>query len=289
VRNKRHAFTLIELLVVLAIILVLAGMLFPVFRGARESAHRTTCLMNMRQTQQAFSIYFSDYDDRFVPVNHRPFGDQNSRNDRTWVQLTLPYIKSFAVFRCPSDYGTRTSADATFDQDLVPGDTYAQYYTASLHVNLGYNYVYMSPVLHGFQGWRIDTKMVSSVSDPSQTMMLVDSLWKRTEDGIPYGGGSWLVTPPCRYVQENGRSRDTFLTMGDADQIFTVTNGWTPDPKSTYIYGGAWPWHAGRMNVIRVDGSARTVAPGQLTEGCDVRANWSGYIRSRETYLWDVD
>ena len=39
----KRGFTLIELLVVMAIIAVLAAILFPVFNSARENARRTTC------------------------------------------------------------------------------------------------------------------------------------------------------------------------------------------------------------------------------------------------------
>jgi prepilin-type N-terminal cleavage/methylation domain-containing protein len=292
VRLTTRAFTLIELLVVLAILVVLAGMLFPVFRGARDAANKTTCLMNMRQTQQAFSLYFTDYDDRFVPVNHQPAGEPNSRNDRTWVQLTLPYIRSFSVFKCPGDYSVRPSPETTFDQDLVPGDTYTQYYTASLHVDLGYNFLYLSPIVADQTGNHAETRMVTSVGDPTKTIMLVDSVWSRNSEGMPTGGGSWLVTPPCRYVLgSGGRRLDTFLP-GDSNHSIVITGnirGWDPNPKSPLLYGNAWPWHSGRMNVIRVDGSARSVAPGQLSSGCDLRSNWGGYIKDRDSYIWDSE
>ena len=44
----RKGFTLIELLVVIAIIGILAAMLFPVFARARESAHKVSCLSNLK-------------------------------------------------------------------------------------------------------------------------------------------------------------------------------------------------------------------------------------------------
>lgn len=58
-------FTLIELLVVIGIIALLAAILFPVFAQVRSSAHRTTCLSNMRQIGMAFQMYLQDTDDTF--------------------------------------------------------------------------------------------------------------------------------------------------------------------------------------------------------------------------------
>ena len=137
--NKKLAFTLPELLVVVAIITVLAGMLFPVFSYAKSTAYKANCLSNFKQIQLATVLYVTDWDDRMMPVNHQPSAPANSQNDRTWVQLTLPYAESFRIFNCPSDYGVRPPAETTFDQDLVPGDTYSKYYSASQRVNAGYN------------------------------------------------------------------------------------------------------------------------------------------------------
>ncbi len=47
--RKERSFTLIELLVVIAIISILAAMLLPALKSAKETANRTACMAHLRQ------------------------------------------------------------------------------------------------------------------------------------------------------------------------------------------------------------------------------------------------
>ena len=58
-----RGFTLIELLVVMAIISILAAIIFPVFSSVRENARRTACLSNEKQLGLAFTQYTQDFDE----------------------------------------------------------------------------------------------------------------------------------------------------------------------------------------------------------------------------------
>ncbi len=60
---KIKGFTLIELLVVVAIIAILAAILFPVFARAREKANQTTCTSNQRQIATAINMYTQDHEE----------------------------------------------------------------------------------------------------------------------------------------------------------------------------------------------------------------------------------
>src|ERR1700757_2808092 len=56
-------FTLVEMLVAIAIIVILAALLFPVISRARQKAQRTVCLNNLRQINIGVRIYSDDAND----------------------------------------------------------------------------------------------------------------------------------------------------------------------------------------------------------------------------------
>jgi len=58
----RRGFTLIEMLIVIAIMAILAAILFPVFAKAREKARQAACSSNLKQIGLAVMMYISDYD-----------------------------------------------------------------------------------------------------------------------------------------------------------------------------------------------------------------------------------
>ena len=90
-------FTLIELLIVIAIIAILAAILFPVFATAREKARQTACVSNEKQLGLAFLQYVQDYDE-FAIQGRDLYGTGNC-----WAGILYPYVKSINVFLCPSD------------------------------------------------------------------------------------------------------------------------------------------------------------------------------------------
>src|SRR5947207_6132603 len=58
--HYRLGFSLIELLIVIAIIAILAAILFPTFGRVREQSRQTTCMTNMHQIQVAASLFHQD-------------------------------------------------------------------------------------------------------------------------------------------------------------------------------------------------------------------------------------
>jgi len=72
-----RGFTLIELLIVIAIIAMLAAILFPVFARSREKARQSSCMSNLRQIGMGLALYRADHDG--VSVYYRMCPD--SAND----------------------------------------------------------------------------------------------------------------------------------------------------------------------------------------------------------------
>lgn len=109
--NSQLAFTLIELLVVIAIIAVLAGILFPVFAGAKAHSRSATCMNNLKQIGVAVKAYCNDYSDRMPvidtlfamrgtrPAAYNPFNDPTRATPQAVIG---DYLVDVRVLRCPS-------------------------------------------------------------------------------------------------------------------------------------------------------------------------------------------
>lgn len=93
--GKSSAFTLIELLVVVAIIAILAAILFPVFAQAREKARQASCQSNMMQFGKAFAMYAQDYDETFPDLNIVAFtGTTPPKQVSGWLVVIQPYVEN---------------------------------------------------------------------------------------------------------------------------------------------------------------------------------------------------
>ena len=138
-KHIKTGFTLIELLVVIAIIAILAAILLPVLRAAKERAWAANCMSNKRQLQTAAIMYVTDNND-FLPFNP----DQSSTNAGA-----LPWIAGVLDWSTKSD-NTNTAylvnsaysglATYTSTQPLVyhcPADIYLK---PGVQTGIGWSY-----------------------------------------------------------------------------------------------------------------------------------------------------
>jgi prepilin-type N-terminal cleavage/methylation domain-containing protein/prepilin-type processing-associated H-X9-DG protein len=163
-------FTLIEILVVVAIISLLAAILFPVFARARENARRASCLSNLKQLSLAITMYTQDYDE-FYPIGYK-YGATDV-GGAYWDRDILPYIKNSQIFECPG-------ADDTSGIDVTVRTSFEN------NVRYGMN----------LDSFGIDAVCASAANDasivrPAELLMLIDTAQYPNDDNSQPAVSGW--------------------------------------------------------------------------------------------------
>jgi prepilin-type N-terminal cleavage/methylation domain-containing protein/prepilin-type processing-associated H-X9-DG protein len=217
---KKTGFTLIELLVVIAIIAILAAILFPVFAQARESARKTVCLSNTKQSGLALMQYIQDYDET-TPNVYSSLTSVYNLTD-VWNQLQ-PYSKNRDIFTCPD----RAQVGCEFKTGIVgsnPNDRC---------IGVGYNW---GPV-QGFQNGEMEGGLIQVNLFPT----------------VPSGEIGLGVT-----LAAMAAPADTFAFMDTYDTPFYTNSIDEGLLAFTGSSNGAMP-HGGRYNANYMDGHAKTI------------------------------
>lgn len=273
---QRRAFTLIELLVGIAIVAILAALLFPVFASAREAARRTTCLSNLRQIGQAVQQYLVDSDGMLPPP--RLVAPRHG-----WPALIQPYIKNWDIFRCPNMQPATAAGRSVWTPPINPAN-------AGQWPGYGWNADYLAPARPDCSDFNIGFSMAgtpiseSIVENSSGTVMVVGisispgvGSWANQNTLFPTRGGWFLAPSPA--------------LAGSGDGCTFPYGGWG---QGAYLgpYGGfEADRHGGRGCVLFLDGRARTLTPEQLAAGTDWtpdKPNRQIRVIDRSRYLWDL-
>ncbi|MDQ3813013.1 MAG: type II secretion system GspH family protein [Armatimonadota bacterium] len=221
-RLAKRGFTLIELLTVIAMISILAAMLFPSFGRARASARRTACMSNLRQLGLAFTQYTQDYDERIPSstdgtpgekveggwVYYSKFGGGgNAAFDVTRGNL-YSYTKSAQIYLCPDDdigqatgnsyaINSCTVSNSTLPGNIRVGKKLAAFVDTSKWMLLGEETMdqndFYNSTDDGYFSLRAGNRLALRHFDGSNILFLDGhTKWYRDEkiwsDGYPIGG-----------------------------------------------------------------------------------------------------
>ena len=231
-----NAFSLIELLVVIAILAILASMLLPALKGAKDMSKSILCIGNLKQLGLFIGYYCDDFNGHFPPATTTYKG--NGSDIMTWDNylsiydgrnitstLRTTYTKARggeAIYRCPNDKekgGGYQNYIRTYA--MVRGCRFgtAPYSQRGIAVR------FEPPTYPWF-----DSK-IDMVPSPERVLSLVETSGSYCLSGDAWGAGSYAETPD---------------SQGSASV-------------------GTLPWHGNghAWNYLFVDGHALTLRPEQ--------------------------
>ena len=189
-RTKRSAFTLIEMFVVIAVIAILAAILFPVFATAREKARQTSCLSNLKPNALATISYQNDYDECYPMSIMTPLSGPNPACIPTVYSVLAPYQKSAGIWVCPD------SQPLFITSQFNPGPL-CGLSTLPANISYGFNAV-VAPPGGGSNGYgRLGVTVVSDsqIVFPDITSLVYDGV--SSTDGIPPSSASYASMTDC--------------------------------------------------------------------------------------------
>jgi len=248
---RRAAFTLLEMLVVIAVISILAALLFPVFARARDNGRRASCQSNLKQLGLAIAQYNSDYDEKY------PMGLGADWNDG-WPTAIEPYVKSVAVFRCPSD-NPDIYIPADWDLPSWAGSTISYAANGLVQCQGACNDSIPGDRLLGVmqmaQPWLGDNpRQMSQIHRPAQTILLSEKHNRDTTSVVPDGFSVMSSFGPAQLF-----SGTTEWDSYGAGAIPDGTRGPATFPAGPN--GSVSANHFGTANFLFCDGHVKPLRP----------------------------
>ncbi|MCL5104158.1 MAG: prepilin-type N-terminal cleavage/methylation domain-containing protein [Armatimonadetes bacterium] len=115
--SRKSGFSLIELLTVIAIIAILAAVIFPVMGMVKERARQNNCISNLKQIAMGVQMFKQDnrrYPEFLVdPETTTATVIDNAKSDKT---LFSEYVKAIRLMHCPSSVATSTATRVSYQK-----------------------------------------------------------------------------------------------------------------------------------------------------------------------------
>ncbi|MBQ7525328.1 MAG: prepilin-type N-terminal cleavage/methylation domain-containing protein [Abditibacteriota bacterium] len=231
----KRGFTLIELLCVIAIIAVLAAILFPVFHSAKQAAMRSACANNLRQLSEAFAMYVDGWDGRW-PAPGGQKGDLSYwfQQGSGGLNMYMPANGVNSPYCCPllkswdGKFNARTYSMNSYLRDPFAGHRPIE------DLRWDYDYAQSLVILAGIKP--------SDIEILSRTILLCE--------GVKIMHGS---EEKYEYIY---RCCDWSLVRGYSDKI-----------DSSYLEKNGIPWHGKVNNYLYCDGHVEAREPGKAKFG----------------------
>jgi prepilin-type N-terminal cleavage/methylation domain-containing protein len=226
--KSRRAFTLIELLMVIAVIGILAALLFPVLQVAQARSQRTTCLNSLKQINAGIQMYAednrgtlpaaTDVTGATITINH--WGIFYKRLMKSYLGLQGASSPQDKVFACPADAFYYDFPSLAYESQSYHDQPDSDYSSYGFNGANGSPY---NPYAPGVFGWK-----QTSIKDPSRTLLVSEiSAW------FPWSWHQPLRLPAGKYGVNNAKNMVGFVD-GHISYIEIYWNSNLDTTQTTY-------------------------------------------------------